>query len=79
MGVVSPNGVGLPDFKEALKSGKSGISFLKTGRPKLSLPIGGSPPVSRRNFKANLYGAGAKALYRYGRYLRYNSGYVSMA
>lgn len=47
MGVVAPNGVGIPQFTEALKNGTSGISF----HPQLkelnfSCQIGGIPHIT---------------------------------
>ena len=47
LGVVAPNGVGLPAFTEALRQGRSGISF----RPELaalnfSCQVAGLPPVT---------------------------------
>ncbi len=47
LGVVSPNGVGVPEFTEAIKSGKSGIRFF----PELcdlnfSCQLGGMPIIS---------------------------------
>ncbi len=71
LGVVSPNGVGLSDFTEAIRVGKSGIRFfpeLKT--LKFSCQLGGKPIISEdrkreyltelqlRNFNSNgiLYG-----------------------
>ncbi|MFD1062650.1 beta-ketoacyl-[acyl-carrier-protein] synthase family protein [Winogradskyella litorisediminis] len=47
LGVVAPNGVGLSDFIEALKQGKSGISFhQELADLKFSCQIGGIPTVS---------------------------------
>ncbi|MEM6515184.1 MAG: beta-ketoacyl-[acyl-carrier-protein] synthase family protein [Bacteroidota bacterium] len=47
LGVVSPNGVGLENFKEALKSGKSGITFHQNLKDlNFSCCIGGIPEVS---------------------------------
>ncbi len=46
VGVVAPNGVGLSNYREALKAGKSGISWheqLKT--LKFASQIGGAPPL----------------------------------
>jgi len=49
LGVVAPNGVGTADFKEAIKTGKSGIKYF----PKLkelgfSCCIGGIPEISEK-------------------------------
>ncbi|SHG84326.1 beta-ketoacyl-[acyl-carrier-protein] synthase family protein [Winogradskyella jejuensis] len=47
LGVVAPNGVGLSDFIEALKQGKSGISFhQELADLKFSCQIGGIPTIS---------------------------------
>jgi len=47
LGVVSPNGVGIPDFKEAIKSGSSGIRFFPELRElKFSCQLGGQPEIS---------------------------------
>ncbi len=46
MGVVSPNGVGLPAFKEAIKTGKSGIEhYEELERLKFRCTIGGTPRI----------------------------------
>lgn len=47
LGVVAPNGVGLPDFTKAIKSGKSGITFHQNLKDKgFSCCIGGIPEIS---------------------------------
>jgi len=47
MGVVAPNAVGLKNFKEALKTGKSGIRyFQELADLKFSCQIGGKPEIS---------------------------------
>ncbi len=47
LGVVAPNGVGLDDFTEAIKTGKSGIRFHQHLKDKgFSCCIGGVPEVS---------------------------------
>ncbi|WP_298762778.1 beta-ketoacyl synthase [uncultured Polaribacter sp.] len=47
LGVVAPNGVGLQDFTNAIKSGKSGITFHQQLKDKgFSCCIGGIPDVS---------------------------------
>ena len=71
LGVVAPNGVGIPDFKEAIKSGKSGIRFFQELQDlNFSCCIGGIPdipealksayftPLQLRNFNSSgiLYG-----------------------
>ena len=44
MGVISPNGNGIPDFEEALKRGRSGICFVpRLEEHKFSCRIGGIP------------------------------------
>ena len=55
LGVVSPNGVGIPDFLDALKQGKSGIQFYQHLKDKhFSCCIGGIPEVSEDLMKAYL-------------------------
>ena len=47
LGVAAPNGVGIPAFTEALKTGKSGIKFLQELKDlNFSCCIGGIPLVS---------------------------------
>ncbi len=47
MGVVSPNGVGLEEFTDAIKSGKSGITFHQNMKDSnFSCCIGGTPTIS---------------------------------
>lgn len=47
LGVVAPNGVGIPDFTKALKTGKSGITFHQELKDlNFSCQIGGIPAVS---------------------------------
>lgn len=47
LGVVAPNGVGIPDFKEAIKKGTSGIKhYPELAEINFSSQIGGIPPVS---------------------------------
>jgi len=47
LGVVSPNGVGIPAFTEAIKHGRSGISYFpKLKELNFSCQIGGTPEVS---------------------------------
>ncbi len=46
LGVVAPNGVGIQDFKKAIKQGKSGIKYLKELEElKFSCRVGGIPFV----------------------------------
>jgi 3-oxoacyl-(acyl-carrier-protein) synthase len=46
MGVVAPNAVGLADFEEALRQGKSGITFLpELEQLNFGCQVGGIPPV----------------------------------
>jgi 3-oxoacyl-[acyl-carrier-protein] synthase-1 len=48
LGVVAPNGVGLTDFTEAIRNGKSGIRFhQELADLKFSCQIGGIPQVSQ--------------------------------
>ena len=45
-GVVSPNGVGVPAYREALKAGKSGISWHEELKKlNFACQIGGKPPI----------------------------------
>ena len=47
LGVVSPNGVGIPEFLKALKQGVSGIQFYQHLKDQnFSCCIGGIPEVS---------------------------------
>ncbi|PHQ30197.1 beta-ketoacyl-[acyl-carrier-protein] synthase family protein [Leeuwenhoekiella nanhaiensis] len=74
LGVCAPNGVGVPAFKEAIETGKSGIRFYsELEKLKFSCQIGGMPliseavksnyftPLQLRNFNAAgiLYGVAA--------------------
>lgn len=47
MGVVAPNAVGLPDFEQALREGRSGIAFQEElARLKFGCQVAGIPPVT---------------------------------
>lgn len=47
IGVVAPNGVGVSDFKEALKAGRSGIRFFEEGKDlNLRCQVGGQPIIT---------------------------------
>lgn len=47
LGVVAPNGVGIPDFKSAIKNGVSGIEYFENLKAmNFACCIGGIPPVS---------------------------------
>lgn len=47
LGVCSPNGVGIPAFKEAIETGKSGIRFYsELEKLKFSCQVGGMPLIS---------------------------------
>jgi len=47
LGVCSPNGVGIPAFKEAIETGKSGIRFYsELEKLKFSCQLGGMPLIS---------------------------------
>ena len=47
LGIVSPNGVGLQAFSEAIQKGKSGITFHQELKNKgFSCCIGGIPEIS---------------------------------
>ncbi|MCR9181587.1 MAG: beta-ketoacyl-[acyl-carrier-protein] synthase family protein [Flavobacteriaceae bacterium] len=58
LGVVSPNGVGITDFLEAIKTGKSGIRFFPELKElNFSCQIGGMPLISeelKRNYFTEL-------------------------
>lgn len=46
MGVIAPNGIGVPEFEAALRSGKSGIRYLpELEEKKFSSRIGGKPEI----------------------------------
>ncbi len=50
LGVVAPNGVGLEDFKSALKEGRSGIQFdQQLADLKFSCQVSGTPPIDKNN------------------------------
>ncbi|WP_080053851.1 beta-ketoacyl-[acyl-carrier-protein] synthase family protein [Spirosoma aerolatum] len=47
LGIVAPNGVGVPNFLEAIKAGRSGITFhQELADLKFSCQIGGIPPIT---------------------------------
>ena len=47
LGVVAPNGVGVKDFTQALKEGKSGVTFHQELKDlNFSCQIGGIPEIS---------------------------------
>ncbi|HET8803850.1 MAG TPA: beta-ketoacyl synthase N-terminal-like domain-containing protein, partial [Aequorivita sp.] len=47
LGVVSPNGVGIPEFTEAIKNGKSGIRFFPELKElNFSCHLGAMPTIS---------------------------------
>lgn len=48
LGVISPNGVGLPAYRAALKAGKSGITWQEALKEKnFASQIGGVPPIDQ--------------------------------
>ncbi|QDP86217.1 beta-ketoacyl-[acyl-carrier-protein] synthase family protein [Chryseobacterium sp. SNU WT5] len=50
LGVVAPNGVGLEDFKSALKEGRSGIQFdQQLADLQFSCQVSGTPPIDKNN------------------------------
>ena len=52
MGVVSPNGVGLADFLEALKQGKSGIRHVaKYEELQMSCHVAGVPEFEKEGMR----------------------------
>lgn len=55
LGVVSPNGVGIPEFKEAIKKGTSGIRFFPELRDlNFSCQLGGKPEISEAKMREYL-------------------------
>ena len=52
LGVVSPNGVGIPAFLEAIRAGRSGIAFHpELADLKFSCQVGGIPPVTETHIQ----------------------------
>ncbi|GAB3967034.1 beta-ketoacyl-[acyl-carrier-protein] synthase family protein [Spirosoma terrae] len=52
LGVVAPNAVGLPAFREAIQQGRSGITFhQELADLKFSCQIGGIPPITETDKK----------------------------
>lgn len=52
LGVVAPNGVGLEDFKSALKEGRSGIQFdQQLADLQFSCQVSGTPPIDKENLQ----------------------------
>lgn len=50
LGVVAPNGIGLEDFREALKEGHSGIKFdQQLADLQFSCQVSGTPPIDKEN------------------------------
>ena len=50
LGVVAPNGVGLKDFRSALKKGRSGIQFdQQLADLQFSCQVSGTPPIDKEN------------------------------
>lgn len=50
LGVVAPNGIGLEDFRCALKNGRSGIKFdQQLADLQFSCQVSGTPPVEKQN------------------------------
>jgi 3-oxoacyl-(acyl-carrier-protein) synthase len=50
LGVVAPNGVGLGDFRSALKEGRSGIRFdQQLADLQFSCQVSGTPPIDKEN------------------------------
>jgi 3-oxoacyl-[acyl-carrier-protein] synthase I len=53
MGVAAPNGVGLVDFENAIRTGKSGIQFFpELERLRFSCRIGGKPEITQEKLEA---------------------------
>jgi len=54
LGVVAPNGIGVPDFLSALQSGKSGIRYFQQLKDlNFSCCIGGQPDLSQETIDQN--------------------------
>ena len=52
LGVVAPNGIGLEDFRTALKEGRSGIRFdQQLADLQFSCQVSGTPPIDKENLK----------------------------
>ena len=52
LGVVAPNGIGLEDFRAALKEGRSGIRFdQQLADLQFSCQVSGTPPIDKENLK----------------------------
>ena len=52
LGVVAPNGIGLEDFRTALKEGRSGIRFdQQLADLQFSCQVSGTPPIVTENLK----------------------------
>ncbi len=50
LGVVAPNGIGLDDFRSALKEGRSGIQFdQQLADLQFSCQVSGTPPIAKEN------------------------------
>ena len=50
LGVVAPNGIGLEEFRSALKNGRSGIKFdQQLADLQFSCQVSGTPPVDNQN------------------------------
>ena len=50
LGVVAPNGIGLGDFRSALKEGRSGIRFdQQLADLQFSCQVSGTPPIDKEN------------------------------
>lgn len=50
LGVVAPNGIGLDDFRSALKEGRSGIQFdHQLADLQFSCQVSGTPPIDKEN------------------------------
>ncbi|MDC7998509.1 beta-ketoacyl-[acyl-carrier-protein] synthase family protein [Gilvibacter sediminis] len=55
MGIVAPNGVGLSDYEQALREGRSGIAFIpRLADLKFGCQVGGIPPVEQHHIDACL-------------------------
>ena len=50
LGVVAPNGIGLENFRSALKEGRSGIQFdQQLAELQFSCQVSGTPPIDKEN------------------------------
>ncbi len=76
LGVVSPNGVGLPDFLQGLREGRSGIRFIQNLKDLgFSCCIAGKPEVTEEMKLKYLSAAAIEKFQQLGYSLRMHGGY----